>query len=147
MRTRRMIKSAGKSSYISPNRGLALLDEAIQQIELQQNRGTNSEWDQCFYRCKSGMCLAGWAAQLAGGQWAFPIKHDYADMLLATDDDNPEDIEQEEGLRVVDAHSRAARLMGLDDYQACEFFSAGNDLDYIRALRAELASGELVSVD
>lgn len=124
-------------------RGLALLDAAIDQIEKHPET-----WYQPRYRCKSGMCIAGWAAALSGGQWLYPADHDYADYLPAEPDDPDEIVETLfDGARVVDAHDRAVRLIGLDDGfaggDADRLFAGGNDLADIKRIRDELAAGGL----
>lgn len=145
--TRRQAKlSPGKAAYVSKNRGLALLDEAIDQIEWQATSAKN-QWHQESYRCDSGMCLAGWIAQLGGGQWAHPASSTRADYLIA----EPEDEEfhlysGEKGIawdsdngRVTGAHERAARLAELTELDADDLFDGSNTLADIKRLRAKLA--------
>ncbi len=134
-----MVSGTGKPSYVSVNRGLALLDEAIEQIEFQAKRGENSQWHQGSYRCGSGMCLAGWTAQLAGGQWAFPADNDFSEYMMANDDDAAAACDNLDGKHVVFVSNRAQELLGLDDYQAEELFSGFNDLGDIKRLRNEFA--------
>lgn len=46
-------------------RNVVLLEQTMQHIE--NNPG---DWEQEQWRCGSGMCFAGWAATLAGREWA-----------------------------------------------------------------------------
>jgi hypothetical protein len=142
--TRRMIKSAGKSSYVSVNRGLALLDEAIEQIEFQVGRPGGGDWSQGDWRCGSGMCLAGWVAQLAGAQWAFPAYCRGAEYVVANADDDDRAVINVDGKRVVFVADRADDLLGLDDEEADLLFDAGNSITDIKHLRDRLAKDGLI---
>lgn len=151
MPRRRMIKSASKARYVSPNRGLALLNEAIEQIELQEAAGIKSEWNQGEWRCGTGMCLAGWIAQLAGGKWLTEaIAPDYEDdpndardYLQPLKGELPEEIRWfGEALEGTHVQNRACSLIGLDeDYaDSYELFAPGNQVSDIRQIRDEWAS-------
>jgi hypothetical protein len=151
---RRAVLSAGRSQYVSPNRGLKLLDEAIDQIELHAKaaeKGGVSQWDQGSWRCGSGMCLAGWVDQLAGGQWLTKADEDnpddYEDYLSAEPDDLADDVEDTPHGKAVHARERALRLLGLDDDYANaddSLFSADNTVEDIRSIRAKfIAKGVL----
>lgn len=143
---RRMIRGTAKPRYISVNRGLALLDEAIEQIELQEKRENGGDWQQQDWRCGSGMCLAGWIDQLAGGQWAFPVGNEHEDYLVATDDDYSEAVETIEGKRVVHAQNRAEELLGVDGGVTSHgwLFGPSNSLHDIRRIRNWLAADGLI---
>jgi hypothetical protein len=140
-RRRRAILEAGKATYKSPNRGLALLDEAIEQIELQAKAVDKGQWHQANYRCNSGMCVAGWVAQLAGGEWAAPASDSMNnDMLKAIPEDNPEEVDS----GMIHAHDRALILLAPDlTEDDCDVLFAGyNDLGDIREYRNQIARGE-----
>jgi hypothetical protein len=143
-RRRRAVTRAGKATYKSPNRGLALLDEAIEQIELHSKAEDNGQWRQETYRCDSGMCLAGWVAQLAGGQWAFSAAHDRAEQLIADSEDDPEEVDKFHGVPCVDAHYRAMRLLAPDvTEEDCDtLFEGWKELPDIHAARDQIAAGE-----
>jgi hypothetical protein len=101
-------------------------------------------WQQTMWRCKTGMCFAGWAAELAGGKWLTGPASDEGDgkNLLATEDylvPEPEEAEYTrtlfvkgdavEGMHVED---RAMRVLGIDNDDAEELFDGCNDLPDIR---------------
>jgi hypothetical protein len=112
-------------------RGLDLLDAAIDHIEKHPDT-----WTQSQYRCKTGMCLAGWTAVLAGGQFANPA-YPGDDRLLPEPGDRPDDLY--EGF--VFAHERAERLLGLSVDDANELFAGGNKLADIKRMRDDLRAG------
>jgi len=117
-------------------RGLALLDAAIAQIEAHPET-----WHQEWYRCESGMCVAGWVAELAGGLWADTDD----DGLYPEPDDPAEDIgtiEREDDDRLlVGAFDRARRLTDISALDALRLFAASNDLDNIKVIRDQIAAG------
>lgn len=83
------------------------------------------EWDQSNYR----RCFAGITARLAGGVWS---GDDFNTFLRAAPDDPPEHLlhtgqpwQQNEVL----VRERAARLLGLTDWEAMGLFWGYNDLD------------------
>lgn len=115
-----------------------LLTQTLAHIEANP-----SEWDQTWYRCDTGMCFAGWAAQLAGGKWhtSDPDLFDDLDSyLIAEPGDDPATttLVDGSGVRVVFAPTRARRLLGLSSSQACELFASGNRLDDLRRIVARL---------
>ncbi|WP_084963292.1 hypothetical protein [Thermoactinospora rubra] len=97
-------------------------------------------WNQKVYRCKSGMCFAGWAAELAGGRWITQDPTAPFSLYLAADRDDDPDYVREFPLvgRVIDVDDRARQVLGLDDDQADELFSADNGIDDIRRIVGEL---------
>lgn len=121
-------------------RGLDLLDAVIAQIEAHPET-----WSQSRYRCETGMCLAGWAAEMTGGQWLTGPASALAPLLLADDDDDPadtedfpEDDEPFSGVLAIESHIRAQRLIGLTEDQAERLFAGGNTLPDIKLIRAGL---------
>jgi hypothetical protein len=115
-------------------RGLALLDAVIAQIEAHPET-----WRQGSYRCETGMCVAGWAAEMTGGQWLYADTEGSADLLAAVPEDDPERVEED----AIDAHYRAQRLFGIGAFEAGHLFAGGNKLTDIRRIRDELAAGGL----
>jgi len=112
-----------------------LLDRTLAQIEAHPET-----WEQRSYRCESGMCFAGWAALLAGGRWAEP-ENSWNGCLVAEDDDLPEHTHGcDYGGPGVHAHERAQRVLGLHEAIADELFCAGNDIDDIRRIVADIKS-------
>lgn len=109
-----------------------LLRRTMEQIETHPET-----WDQANYRCDTGMCFAGWACELSGGTWSTGPDGPLSDYLIAEPDDG-EDMFGRWDMRLVTAHNRARRLLGLDGGQADELFDQDNDLDDLRRMVAEL---------
>lgn len=102
-------------------------------------------WQQTMWRCKTGMCFAGWAADLAGGKWLTSPASDEGEgeNLLATEDylaPEPGDDgrctrslyingDTIEGTHVED---RAMRVLGLNHDDAEDLFNGSNSLSDIR---------------
>lgn len=145
---RRAILVAGKARYVSPNRGIALLDEAIEQVTLQSLAGDKGQWNQADWRCGSGMCLAGWIDQLAGGEWLTPAGDQFEDYMVAEDSDQgdpdygdpPVDALGRHGVHAAD---RAERLLAPDvsRYTADALFAGDNTLQDIKDIRASIPAG------
>lgn len=146
MAKRRFYAGEGSPTYRSPNRGLALLDEAIEQIELHA-QADDGQWSQGEWRCSTGQCLAGWVSQLAGAEWAYPADHDCADEVIAGADDEAYSYSSFDNpdLRVICAREKAMLLLGLDpndypdDVMAHRLFGAGNSLENIKRHRERFA--------
>lgn len=118
-------------------RGLALLDAVIEHIG-----GHPETWNQDDYRCGSGLCVAGLAAEMAGGRWAADPDDVAAAWLLAEGDDPPGDVlPVGPHRRVVAARSRAIRLLEISSGTASNLFYGANSLDTIRRIRDEIAAG------
>lgn len=120
-------------------RGLDLLDAAIDHIERHPET-----WRQDEYRCRSGMCLAGWIGELAGGTWAAPLGDHWDEWMRAGPEDPERDVQPDEtqGL-VIHVAERAERLIGVsryvdDDLYGRDLFAGGNTLDDIKAMRDDL---------
>jgi len=93
-------------------------------------------WDQEDYRCKTGMCFAGHTAVLNGGIWAEPER--FTSWLVAVPTDDPRYVYQRDGRSVIKAAARAQQILGLDGVSASWLFEAGNTLDDLRRIVAEL---------
>lgn len=105
-------------------------------------------WDQRRWRCTTGMCAAGHTSVLYGGTWAaephdlrkiriFRGSHvmEYVSgFLVATDDDPAERTTRLDGVPVVHARERAARLLDLSEVQADLLFAPFNTLDDLRRI-------------
>lgn len=117
----------------TPN--IPLLRQTLAHIESHPQ-----EWVQDSYRCQTGMCFAGWAVTLDGGQWYSPDPTStYGDGLVARPDDPAVDVwPLGDGTRAILASARAQRILGLDGYQAEDLFASYNTLDDIRQIVAEL---------
>lgn len=113
-------------------RGLPLLDAVIAQIEANPQT-----WTQKSYRCRTGMCVAGWVCEMTGGRWLHTLEESrYLSLLEPVDGDSPDDISDGQ----VHAAERAARLLGLDEDTADNLFDGGNSLAEIKAIRDEIAA-------
>lgn len=131
---------------ITELRGLDLLDAAIAHIEAHPET-----WLQGSYRCESGMCLAGWAAQLAGGQWVTSADSDpeFRANMTAERDDPAQDVDFDPDYgQIIHVADRAERLLGgrfLDEVEDGEdepdLFAADNTLDDLKRMRDRLRSG------
>lgn len=116
---------------VTPN--AVLLKRTLAHIEAHKD-----EWDQDVYRCGTGMCFAGWACQLAGGRWAFPADSERPQYLHAVQGDEPEAVHFIGGHRVIRAHVRARRILGLSHTQAYCLFDEDNDLRALRRMVTDL---------
>jgi hypothetical protein len=118
-------------------RGPDLLDAVIDQIEQYP-----ISWNQSTWRCETGMCVAGWAAELAGGTWLTRADNeDSAELLAADPDDTPSYVfEHTSGAMCITASNRAARLLGIEDDDR-ELFDGNNSLNTIKDIRDELRAG------
>ncbi|MEV0616088.1 hypothetical protein AB0I81_22435 [Nonomuraea sp. NPDC050404] len=111
---------------------VALLKQTLAHIEAHPD-----EWNQADYRCGSGMCVAGWAAQFAGGKWyADDPDAGFGDALIA-EPDEPNSFRMDD-VRLVYADHRAQRVLGLDGEQADRLFEGSNSLPDLRRIVAEL---------
>jgi len=111
-----------------------LLQETLAHIEANP-----SEWYQKQYRCGTGMCFAGWAVHLAGGEWYAGPESTYASELIAEPDEPNSFTLSDSGALVVHAEDRATRLLGLTDEQSATLFYEDNTLADLRRIVADLA--------
>ncbi|MEU4577461.1 SGNH/GDSL hydrolase family protein [Nonomuraea sp. NPDC023979] len=119
-----------------PTTNVVLLRQVLAHIEQHPKTWVQKEW-----RCRTGMCFAGWAADLSGGRWATDADHWLSRYLTPEADDRPDDVvERDEIGSVVDVEDRAKRVLGLDMRQADSLFHGGNDLSDIRDAVTELAA-------
>lgn len=124
-------------------RGLALLDAVIEHIEKHPET-----WNQEHYRCKTGMCVAGWACEMTGGRWIEGPDHDLGDVLVPEPYDSPSSIcTYADGRQGVEAPDRAATLLGGSPWSLSDdggyLFGGDNTLADIRRIRDNLAAGGL----
>ena len=92
------------------------------------------EWDQRVWRCESGMCFAGWVAQINGGRWVTQdLDGQWSDWLHAGLEDDPARVvSSADGIQAVTARYRAMRILGLSQDEATMLFSSENDLPALR---------------
>jgi hypothetical protein len=117
---------------------VALLRQTLTHIEANPQT-----WDQTTFRCNTGMCFAGWAAELEGGTWYTDASNPVlADYLVATPEDPADDVVRlvHNDARVILAADRAMRLLGLDYFQAEELFDGANTLDELRGYVDDLCA-------
>jgi hypothetical protein len=118
-------------------RGLPLLDAVIEQIEAHPET-----WEQASYRCDSGMCVAGWAAEMSGACWATAVSPDATAnyLLKAEAADRDGDIAGLALGEVVTAPTRARRVLEITGDEDFDLFWSGNDLAEIKRIRDEIAN-------
>lgn len=125
----------------------ALLDATLAYIEKNPD-----EWDQSNWRCDTGMCFAGWAAALAGGQYLLDVEQveifnrsmpwelppdwprhrgQFASPELLVED-------EERGWITEPARERAIEVLRISHTQANALFAAGNNLQTLRRMVAAL---------
>lgn len=125
----------------------ALLDQVLDHIEAHPDT-----WRQGAWRCATGMCFAGWAVQLTGGQWATDPTDDpddLSDAVIADGDDPAEDISlmPDGHTQVVAAFLRARRKLGLRPGQATRLFAGRNTLEDLRRIVADLKAAAALEAD
>jgi hypothetical protein len=85
---------------------------------------------QGVWRCRSGMCVAGITAELAGGRWLSPVpsgfNRDRDAALIAEDDDDPADVVYYGLTPYIHVQDRAQRLLGLTVSEVDDLFDAKN---------------------
>ena len=120
----------------APTPNVALLRQTLAKIEALPDL-----WNQHRYRCGTGMCIAGWGCELAGGRWLHAPDGFWPDLLVAETGDDPEIIRRLDDRDVIDVGIRARRIFGLTYSQAEVLFDAENDLDDLRRIVGELCAG------
>jgi hypothetical protein len=115
---------------------------------LDQIEAHPETWKQHVWRCDTGMCFAGWAAELAGGTWINsgfrPIPY-----MVAEGSDDPRhtrELDNSHGRaweteyrgKYIHVPVRAQALLGLDDNEMCRLFDGHNDLPMLRSLVADI---------
>jgi len=101
-----------------------LLQKTLTHIEENQELRVQTSW-----RCATGMCFAGTADDLAGGQWYDVGEYRNTAWLWAEPDDDPTMvIESNHGHRIVHAADRARRLLNLTVSNADWLFDGNNTL-------------------
>lgn len=120
-----------------PTPNVELLRRTLAHIE-----EPSTPWDQEDYRCETGMCFAGWAAQLAGGVWVTGPDDPWSDTLVADATDDPAFLHDVHGTEGISAARRAARILGLTPEQSYRLFAGGNDLETLRHIVDELCESE-----
>lgn len=120
----------------APKPNKRLLRKTLAYIEAHPE-----EWQQHTWRCTSGMCFAGTAVTVAGGEWGAqkPTAATY-DMLVAETGDDPNHMRFMKGRLLIGVRDRATRLLGLTDRQAEQLFAFNNTLPTLRRMVGRLTS-------
>jgi hypothetical protein len=107
----------------APRVNVPLLRKTLEHIEAHPQ-----EWDQAHWHCGTGMCFAGTACDLDGGEWV-PGRP-----VLVQRDGEPDDLRYRRGIGRGEVHActRAMRILGLTPIAALALFSAGNTLADLR---------------
>lgn len=120
---------------MAPN--ATLLREVLAQIETHPETWRQSDW-----RCGTGMCFAGWTAELAGGKWIADANSWRAGYLAVEPGDTFEQLRYFQAIGyAVGVEDRATRLLSLTKGQADDLFCPTNST--LAALRRRVA--ELVA--
>lgn len=110
-----------------------LLDKVLDHI-----RAHPEQHVQRIFRCETGMCVAGWAAELSGREWAYPAGLTEAASLMLAEPGDPFVWATADDRRVVECFEVARELLGLTDEEAYWLFEAGNTLSDIERIVDEL---------
>jgi hypothetical protein len=100
-----------------------LARRALKEIEARPK-----EWNQDAWRCRTGMCFAGFVAHAAGARWA---SRDWDELDVITSQGSREYVSE-----------FAAQQLGFDGSESAgarQLFSAYNDLDDLKELVDEYA--------
>lgn len=131
---------------------IALLRKAVDWVDEQtQLPKADREWYQGNWRalneylvegdrCQTTFCVAGYLAEIGGGEWvqADP-SHGHAHLLFATEGESGAFDMTEYARPVVTAWRRAANLLGIEEGQVDDMFGGNNDADDIRRMATYLA--------
>ena len=111
-------------------KNIALMRQTLAAVEAHPE-----EWKQEHWRCKTGMCFAGWAAHLAGAQWETDEQPAYYANSLSPYRRKlmPAQVITPAGRRAF-VGEYAAEVLGLDDDDDELLFNADNTLDDLRRL-------------
>jgi hypothetical protein len=104
----------------------ALFIEVLAHIEVEP-----ATWMQGSYRCASGMCFAGWAAELSGYKWAAPADHPMSDYVIENGKKRPV-------WEVATELLTGEKYVGDEVDEELELFESANDLDDLYRLSARL---------
>ena len=97
-------------------------------------------WNQGEWRCRTGMCYAGWLVTLAGGTWLYPkpAAHEYRNFHLELLPD--EDAPYTYGKESVHVMIRASALLG-PSVNPSTLFSGANSIEMIEEQLNEAFGG------
>ncbi len=112
-----------------PELNAALLRKTLEHIEAHPET-----WKQDYWRCESGLCFAGTACDLDGGEWALPgqgTNPGWAELLVAREGE-PGDETWCVTPNRVHARTRAQQILGITEAEAETLFAPENTLDDLR---------------
>lgn len=110
-----------------------LLDKVLDHI-----RAHPEQHQQQQFRCETGMCVAGWAAELAGRKWAFPAGLGWPSSLVLAEPGELFVKTTGDGAYVVECFDAASALLGLTETDAYDLFEGSNTLSDIERIVDEL---------
>jgi len=125
---------------MTPN--VPLLRKVMEHIEAHPEQHVQRSW-----RCGTGMCFAGWAADFSGLEWVYDPDHLDAE-LVYTDDDAVLtaalwEVDEVNGRTAVPVVYAAQRVLGLTARQARWLFASTHSRANLREIVTSLAGGEL----
>lgn len=117
-----------------------LARKVLEHIEAHPETHDQGEW-----RCSTGMCVAGWTAELDGAVWARPANDpDGHAIFVRSGSRRPGDVGALiDGHPCVTVREHATGALGLDRYQATVLFGAHNTAADCRRILEDIAGGAL----
>lgn len=117
-----------------------MADIPAMRAVLAQIEAHPETWDQSTWRCQTGMCFAGWAAELSPDiQWTLGAD--------AVSDESYHDAEVTfDGCRTHVSFA-AESVLGLSQDQADLLFASGNTLDEIKTIVDAIEENPAISYD
>lgn len=115
----------------------------LRHATLDAIRANPEHWDQSAWRCDTGMCFAGWAAQLAGGVFPYDDNDDRTDIVYGGEEPRAGIVTSPTGqLETISVF--AQDRLGLTDDEADILFYGDNDLYDLTELVRRLDAGESI---
>lgn len=129
---------------------IELAEQVLEQITTHPE--THNQGHYRHVNCNTTMCIAGWAADLAGGEWITagngqatsrlvaepddPRSHRFDFAIWERDDDEPKNV------TAVSAHDRGQRVLGLTTKRADQLFEDQPNAAAIEMLRRTIRSAK-----
>ena len=119
---------------------LELLELGLKATEEAAKDGKHAQGS---WRCRTGMCFAGWTATVAGREWAFPMRRrpcETDDWLIATPEEVADRTLPREafwrgavpGQVLIHVQFAVKRMLGLSTGRANDLFCGDNTLERIK---------------
>lgn len=121
---------------------IGLLRKAVDWVEHEAAKpAPEREWNQGLWhetvnlrnRCGTTFCVAGYIADISGGEWTGPD----SSYLVATPEELAAGVADDDN--EVHASERAARLLGLNHYKAMDMFQGHNSAAEVRRMAVQFA--------